>query len=266
MLWFGAEDGDSQAPSTDRSSGEFDADMERAAAGHLAELVAHTARQIGTDPAAWISSPATRFSGTARAFATDSAGARPGAGSACGKGLTRWCSLAERLFFYLPAGARRGYRGTRSAVSPRAQRLLSMPRRRSARYFEECARYAEQHRDIVRRFGRFPHRNAILGRAEHGLRSGTTSRSVRASTSDRKPRCGLRPCRSGRHFAGNGRHRAPARSGYALSTTGFIPLTSIAAFMRSSMARLPTKMPCRLAPLRITGCGFGVTLEAGEHA
>src|SRR5262245_39152550 len=27
-----------------------------------------------------------------------------------------------------------------------------------------AARYAEMHRDIVRRFGRFPHRNAILGR------------------------------------------------------------------------------------------------------
>jgi uncharacterized protein (DUF924 family) len=26
-------------------------------------------------------------------------------------------------------------------------------------------KYAEQHADIVRRFGRFPHRNRILGRA-----------------------------------------------------------------------------------------------------
>jgi uncharacterized protein (DUF924 family) len=25
--------------------------------------------------------------------------------------------------------------------------------------------WAEKHRDIVRRFGRFPHRNAVLGRA-----------------------------------------------------------------------------------------------------
>jgi uncharacterized protein (DUF924 family) len=29
---------------------------------------------------------------------------------------------------------------------------------------DENLRYAEHHRDIVRRFGRFPHRNAILGR------------------------------------------------------------------------------------------------------
>jgi len=25
-------------------------------------------------------------------------------------------------------------------------------------------KYAEQHRDVIRRFGRFPHRNAVLGR------------------------------------------------------------------------------------------------------
>jgi hypothetical protein len=28
----------------------------------------------------------------------------------------------------------------------------------------ESLRAAEQHRDVVRRFGRFPHRNAIVGR------------------------------------------------------------------------------------------------------
>jgi len=30
---------------------------------------------------------------------------------------------------------------------------------------EEFARYARAHRDVIARFGRFPHRNAILGRA-----------------------------------------------------------------------------------------------------
>ena len=29
---------------------------------------------------------------------------------------------------------------------------------------EESIRYAESHRDVIRRFGRFPHRNAALGR------------------------------------------------------------------------------------------------------
>ena len=29
----------------------------------------------------------------------------------------------------------------------------------------ENLRYAEEHADIIRRFGRFPHRNRVLGRA-----------------------------------------------------------------------------------------------------
>ena len=31
----------------------------------------------------------------------------------------------------------------------------------------ELLDYAQRHRDVIARFGRFPHRNAILGRAEH---------------------------------------------------------------------------------------------------
>jgi uncharacterized protein (DUF924 family) len=31
-------------------------------------------------------------------------------------------------------------------------------------FVESCVPYAMVHRDIIRRFGRFPHRNAILGR------------------------------------------------------------------------------------------------------
>ncbi|MGH7767969.1 MAG: DUF924 family protein [Candidatus Binatia bacterium] len=30
--------------------------------------------------------------------------------------------------------------------------------------FEEFADYARRHREVIRRFGRFPHRNALLGR------------------------------------------------------------------------------------------------------
>jgi uncharacterized protein (DUF924 family) len=30
--------------------------------------------------------------------------------------------------------------------------------------FQQFADYARRHRDVVRRFGRFPHRNAVLGR------------------------------------------------------------------------------------------------------
>ena len=49
---------------------------------------------------------------------------------------------------------------------------------------------------------------------------------------------------------------APLRIIYTRSITGCNPFTSIATFMRSNIARLPTKMPCRLAPLRMIGCGL----------
>ena len=31
-------------------------------------------------------------------------------------------------------------------------------------YCEYCGKFAQQHRDIIAKFGRFPHRNAVLGR------------------------------------------------------------------------------------------------------
>ncbi|MDH4050983.1 MAG: DUF924 domain-containing protein, partial [Rubrivivax sp.] len=32
--------------------------------------------------------------------------------------------------------------------------------------FDDALDYARRHRDVVQRFGRFPHRNAALGRAD----------------------------------------------------------------------------------------------------
>jgi uncharacterized protein (DUF924 family) len=42
------------------------------------------------------------------------------------------------------------------------ERCLELARRYGDDEFSE---YAEHHADIIRRFGRFPHRNAALGRA-----------------------------------------------------------------------------------------------------
>ena len=40
----------------------------------------------------------------------------------------------------------------------------------------ESLKYAEHHADIIRRFGRFPHRNRVLGRATHAGRAGLPRR------------------------------------------------------------------------------------------
>ena len=60
---------------------------------------------------------------------------------------------ALRHFFYLPFMHSEDL-ATRNAAW-RSTRTLG----------GESLRYARHHRDIVARFGRFPHRNAVLGRA-----------------------------------------------------------------------------------------------------
>lgn len=45
------------------------------------------------------------------------------------------------------------------------ERLLAAAPARGRPLFEEFLDYARRHRDVIARFGRFPHRNAALGRA-----------------------------------------------------------------------------------------------------
>jgi uncharacterized protein (DUF924 family) len=69
----------------------------------------------------------------------------------------------ERLFLYLPLEHSETLVDQERAVSlvGALARQAPAPQRGS---FEGYLRYAERHREIVARFGRFPHRNAVLGR------------------------------------------------------------------------------------------------------
>jgi len=93
--------------------------------------------------------PRNMFRGEARAFAADplardaARALLPGAGE---------LSAEERLFAFLPFEHSESIEDQRLAcdlIAPLGAELL---------------RYAERHREIIERFGRFPHRNAILGR------------------------------------------------------------------------------------------------------
>jgi uncharacterized protein (DUF924 family) len=44
------------------------------------------------------------------------------------------------------------------------QRLLGEAPEPIRGVFQGCVAYAERHREVIRQFGRFPHRNAALGR------------------------------------------------------------------------------------------------------
>ncbi len=97
--------------------------------------------------------PRNMFRGTPRAYASD-ARARAVAQDAIERGLHLQVEPAMRRFFHLPFS-----HAEDAAAQDRAVALAE------ATGDEDVARWARHHRDIIARFGRFPHRNAILGRA-----------------------------------------------------------------------------------------------------
>ena len=94
--------------------------------------------------------PRNMFRGAARAFATDTK-AREVARHAVAKGFDKTVPEAFRVFFYLP------YEHSESLADQDRGLVL----------FEEAygaVDSAREHREVIVRFGRFPHRNAVLGR------------------------------------------------------------------------------------------------------
>jgi len=97
--------------------------------------------------------PRNMFRGNARSYASDER-ARAVADRAIRRGFDLQVPRAERSFFYLPF--------MHSENLADQERCLDMARGYGD---DEFTKYAEQHAEIIRRFGRFPHRNALLGRA-----------------------------------------------------------------------------------------------------
>ena len=96
--------------------------------------------------------PRNAFRGTSRMYATDLL-AREVAGVAIAAGHDAGVDPDMRLFLYLPFGHSENL----------ADQLLSVEL--GKRLGEPNLSRARRHCDIVKRFGRFPHRNPILGRA-----------------------------------------------------------------------------------------------------
>jgi len=97
--------------------------------------------------------PRNLYRGSGHAFATD-AKARSFARAAVAAGFHREVAPELRQFFVLPFE-----HSEAMADQDQARRLadeLADP---------DIAKWAKIHRDIIARFGRFPHRNACLGRA-----------------------------------------------------------------------------------------------------
>jgi uncharacterized protein (DUF924 family) len=92
------------------------------------------------------------FRGSATAFAADPL-ARAAAGRAIDRGFDRQTAKAERPFFYLPY--------MHSEALADQERCCELCR---AAEDKGTLKYAKLHADLIRRFGRFPHRNVVLGR------------------------------------------------------------------------------------------------------
>ena len=96
--------------------------------------------------------PRNMFRGQAQAFETDAL-ARAVADRAIGRGFDQAVPKSERIFFYLPF--------EHSENLSDQERAIALIR---AIGDAGLVKWAELHAEVIRRFGRFPHRNPALGR------------------------------------------------------------------------------------------------------
>lgn len=96
--------------------------------------------------------PRNMYRGDARAFATDAA-ARAVLRRALASGFDKGLSVPEKQFLYMPL----------QHSEDAADQALSVALN-TATGNADLVKWAEAHHRIVERFGRFPHRNNILGR------------------------------------------------------------------------------------------------------
>ncbi|MBW7849722.1 MAG: DUF924 domain-containing protein [Rhodospirillales bacterium] len=161
-FWFGAPDSEGYGkfrPEWFKVDAAFDAEIRRrflhiwrtAAAGELGFL---SESPEGCLALVLILDqfPRNMFRGTPEAFATDPHACRI-ADQALEKGFDDALLPVQRIFIYLPFEHAEDL-----ALQERCVDLMA------ALGDDLALDYAVRHRDIIARFGRFPHRNAILGR------------------------------------------------------------------------------------------------------
>jgi uncharacterized protein (DUF924 family) len=106
--------------------------------------------------------PRNIYRGTAKAFEFDAkalAWSLDGIDSGCDRQLRP----IERTFFYLPLEHSESLAYQERSVALFRNLVQDVEDSRRGPFLEYLD-FAERHRDVIKRFGRFPHRNAILGR------------------------------------------------------------------------------------------------------
>jgi len=161
-LWFGDVPEETRQQIDDALRTRFASSVERAIEGQLTQWADGPRRRLSLI-LLLDQFPRNIYRGTARAFAGDE--------QALQLSLTGMQSVAdaalnfvERIFFYLPLQHAESLEVQEESVAA-YKRLLGEAPAEVRSVFEECVMFAEQHREVVRRFGRFPQRNVALGRA-----------------------------------------------------------------------------------------------------
>jgi uncharacterized protein (DUF924 family) len=147
-IWFEKDD------AFDTGCGAFAAALAQAKAGTLDDWAA---TPIGALALVILLDQFSRnlHRGSPEAFAAD-AKARAVARAAIEAGFDQAVGPVERMFFYLPFEHSEDLADQEESV-----RLFDTLREALG---GETIDYAHRHRDVIRRFGRFPHRNPVLGR------------------------------------------------------------------------------------------------------
>jgi len=144
-----------------KKSETFDAEVRRVLLPHLQAALAGKYESWRHEPRGCLALvllldqvPRNVYRDTPRAFVTDAA-ARAVTRHALAEGFDRaLATVPERVFLYLPLEHSEDLKDQQDCV-----RLVA-----GLEDAAEFLSYAERHRDVIARFGRFPHRNAILGR------------------------------------------------------------------------------------------------------
>ena len=161
-LWFGEPDAPELTPQTDDLIRERYADLTLTAErGELSTWESSPRRRLALI-LLLDQFPRNIYRGSARAFAQDlQALSLTVSGMQIGADAT--LDPVERLFFYMPLMHAESLDVQDESLAA-FRRLLDEAPAELRRIFDSNLKYAVAHRDVITRFGRFPHRNQALGR------------------------------------------------------------------------------------------------------
>jgi uncharacterized protein (DUF924 family) len=166
-FWFGPPDDPAREQHREiwfKANDEFDAALRREFLADYDAAAADALRSWETSPEGALAVvllldqvPRNIFRGTPRAYVTDAA-ARATADRALEREFDQLVPPAWRLFFYMP------FHHSESIADQRRSVALfnTLPRNPDRR--GSLRRYGYPYIEVIERFGRFPHRNGILGR------------------------------------------------------------------------------------------------------